>query len=80
MMGHTLSYSDEREFFTRARQWFEELELFPTGNEVKHYSHDRLQGLRALIRSFGWPPPPGDGCGWKRRECFKEVERMVYDY
>jgi hypothetical protein len=80
MEPNYLNYSNAGEFFSQLRQWFEEVKLFPTPNEVNPLSGDRFEGLRDVIRSVGWPPDQGSGSEWKREECLKEVGRTVFNY
>jgi hypothetical protein len=72
-----VSFDSAKEFFTRLRQWYEEIKLFPVPNEVAFLTEDRFDGVKDVIRSFGWPPAREDGSGWQRKKCLKEVERMV---
>lgn len=77
MEAYCASFDCAKAFFTRLRQWYEEIKLFPVPNEVAFLTEDRFDGVKDAIRSFGWPPTGEDGRGWQKEECFEEVERMI---
>jgi len=77
---HCVTFESAERFFARLRQWYEEMKLFPTDAQVNFLTGAHFDGLKDVIRSFGWPPAQEDGSGWQREECLKEVDRTKYDY
>ena len=75
-----VTFKSAGRFFAQLRQWYEEIKLFPTSNHVDSLMGKHFDGLKEVIKSFGWPPAQEDGSGWQREECLKEVDRTKYDY